>query len=101
LRKKRLFKIGIYAYVALLFAGASYALFRGVPVEFVAQITAYDARPPLLVTTPSALLPTTSPGAFAPIVPPPGVATTSPAAVEIYIGITVPGMNLLNTNQIR
>ena len=99
MRKKKLFKIGVYAYVALLFAGASYALFRGVPVEFAGRVTAYDATPPLFVTTsPGALFPTTSPGALNPMLPP---VTTSPAALEMLDVITVPGMNLLNTNQIR
>ena len=100
MRKKKLFKIGVYAYLALLFAGASYALFRGVPLEFEGRITAFDARPPLL-TTPAALIPTTSPNALSPIVSPPGFATASPAALVMTEQDWIPGMNWNNINTIK
>jgi len=102
LRKKKLFKMGVYAYVALLFAGTSYALFRGVPVEFQGSVSYFDARPPV-ITTPAALLPPTSPDSDNPILPPPGsgFVTTSPAALAMTSQDWIPGMNGDNINTTR
>jgi len=68
LKKKTLVKFGVYAYVILLFAGTSYALFQRPPIVFRGEVITedywdkfgppaeYQPYPPLLPDYPGYLL---------------------------------------------